>query len=37
MKIDKLLNESQERKTFLPPPKFPYQSLGVAAGKRTPE
>jgi len=37
MKRDKLLNESQVRKTSLPLPKFPYQSLGVAAGRRTPE
>ena len=36
VKRDKLLNESQVRKTYLPPPKFPYQSLGVAAGRRTP-
>ena len=37
VKRNKLLDEPQMRKTFLPCPKFAYQGLGVAADRRTPE
>jgi len=37
VKRNEFLNELQVRKTSLPLPKSPYQCLGVAAGRRTPE
>ena len=37
VKRNTFLKELQVRKTSLPPPKFAYQSLGIAAGRRTPE
>jgi len=35
IKRNEFLNELQVRKTSLPPPESPYQSLGVAASRRT--
>ena len=37
VKRNEFPNELQVRKTSLPPLKSPYQCLGVAAGRRTPE